>query len=364
MTKKQIELARRKLNALLAADNLRPVNDREWAAVEDQGCVEEMARSEAGFTRAVNFLREERETFGDPSLALTRQSPPDMGEQAQRRRARHKRQRTDVADAKERRWHEWAVSNVLSTLASRDDDVGHGRDVRAFRTEVLGGKLLPYEEKPLQDWITAQAAKEGPITLGSLLSATRRLAGILEYITPEADWVQRIPVARHSDLDRLRELSEKLAAFYPWSLSQAATFVLTGIMPWVHSLRSETSLKSPLYVRSRVHLILDPFCTPQEVAAAYISARRNMLPFVKGRMRRLSERHARLAGFVFERGEETTREVFDAWNNWCAAEGKPWEYEHLSQFSRDALQAMDRLLNFGTSTRRGRADGGVDLIHN
>jgi hypothetical protein len=329
--------------------------------MEDWGCFEDMARSEAGFTHAVNDLREERKTFGGQSPAPS-SNLPAMGDQRPRRRAKQKRQSGDETEGEERLVHEWAVSRVMAALASRDETVGHGRDVLAFRTEVLKGKLLLYEEKPIQDWITAAAEKQGVVmTLGDL--APGRFRRFLEYITPDVGWVQRIPVAKHSDLERLLELSVKLTEFYPWSQSQAATFVLTGIMPHVDSLQTEASLKTPLYVRSRVHLTVDPLCTPQEVAAAYVSARRDLLPFVKGRLRRLSERHATLAVFVFGREERPNREVLEAWNRWCDQNSKSWRYEHVSQFSRDAQQAMDRLLNFGTGTRRDRSAGGVDLIH-
>lgn len=53
-------------------------------------------------------------------------------------------------------------------------------------------------------------------------------------------------------LERLRQISESLAAFYGWEAADATTYVLTGAVPRVPAIKGDVRLKFPLPAGSRL----------------------------------------------------------------------------------------------------------------
>ena len=144
-------------------------------------------------------------------------------------------------------------------------------------------------------------------------------------------------------LDRLREISERLANFYGWDEAQATVFVLTGITPLHRAMRAEARFSDPLPARSRITLTIDPKVTPREIADYYRAIRRDL--FGGRRLRRLSAKHARLAVFAAQQPDDSTPAAQRArWNQECRAWKRPkWRYQETTRFKRDCQQALDRL---------------------
>lgn len=57
---------------------------------------------------------------------------------------------------------------------------------------------------------------------------------------------------RKGILERLRQISESLAAFYGWEAADATTYVLTGAVPRVPAIKGDVRLKFPLPAGSRL----------------------------------------------------------------------------------------------------------------
>ena len=147
---------------------------------------------------------------------------------------------------------------------------------------------------------------------------------------------RHVATASGSVLDRVYQVSRRVAAFANWAPAHATMYVLTGIVPRAETITVEVQRRMPLAVRSRIVMTIDPTCTPQEVAAAYRQARKPAF----GRLKRLSKKHATLGVFAVTHGHLPVPEQRHAWN-----EALPTQrYRHLWQFRRDCRQAVARLL--------------------
>ena len=92
---------------------------------------------------------------------------------------------------------------------------------------------------------------------------------------------------------------------------------------------------------------IQPSCSPQEVAEFYAEFRMEHY----GRLRRLSAKHAMLAG-VFSQQPEPVKAAsfFKAWDAWCVKHGQPdWRYPRTRKAEatllRDGRQAWRRLVD-------------------
>ena len=94
--------------------------------------------------------------------------------------------------------------------------------------------------------------------------------------------------------------------------------------------------------RFRIVLTVAPICTPREVARAYRITRRQWL----GRLRRLTDTHARLAVFSIEQGALPAPEQMALWNRQAEA---PHRYRQVSGFVRDAHHAVQRVTDLRRS---------------
>ena len=143
----------------------------------------------------------------------------------------------------------------------------------------------------------------------------------------------------------LRGIARRLVEFYGWDEAQATVFVLTGVTPLTHAIRATVTTSSPLRVRSRIKMSIDPSTTPREVADYYRHVRQEAF----GRIRRLGEKHARLAAFAARLPEKMdSKEQLREWNVQCVKWRKPkWKFSHPSRFRIEAQTALDRLVELG-----------------
>jgi hypothetical protein len=241
-------------------------------------------------------------------------------------------------------WHETAVSDVLACHA--EQETLHRFGVRQFRNDFLGGRLLPLDK--VAKWVEEHATRDGPPVAATRLDSEgneSRGVATLGYARPGSEWMQRVAVRTGGSLDRLRAVAKRLKDFYDWDEAQATVFVLTGCTPLIHAIRATVMISSPLLVRSRIKLSIDPSTTPREVADYYRQVRQEAF----GRVRRLGEKHARLAAFVARLPVDLTMaQQMQQWNQQCVAwKRRKWQYKHPSRFKTEAQQSLDRLVELG-----------------
>src|SRR5205823_643336 len=126
----------------------------------------------------------------------------------------------------------------------------------------------------------------------------------LKYGGGTDNWTQVVPTRIDGLLERLRNLSERLAKVYDWQEAQATLFVLTGAVPFISPIQATTIMRRrSLYFNQHIVLDIDPTVSPQEVAKCY---RLNRKSIKARRTGNLSEKHLRLATFNAERPREET----------------------------------------------------------
>ena len=320
------------LNKTLS-DRLKPfVSEAEWGVLKNQGYPRDFAAGQPEATQeALDFL-----------LEVLR--PVQVPVPQPRRRTAKVTSGKPAKTAVVGQAHDAAIAVVLAAHAtgpSRFDD-----GVLTFRREVLGDKLLLPEQ--LEPWVVEQAKRDGPADRIVIRRGISQLLTV-DTLAYGREWPRHVPVKHDGVLDRLRELSERLANNYGWQPVQGTAFVLTGIAPAAPSIRVHVSHWTELRARSRIKLDVHPTCTPQEVAERYAAVRREQF----GRLRRLTPKHAQLAAFFAEQSPITPpHELRQAWNKWCDSNthghGKGrdnWKYDKArgQQFSRDARRAFERL---------------------
>jgi hypothetical protein len=219
--------------------------------------------------------------------------------------------------------HERALAVLFARYAAAD------QKVMVFRSEVLGEQLISVAD--VEPWLRARAnvprdeqgSPTGPIR-------------VLAYGRPGCDTVLHLAVAAEGPLGVLADISERLARTYTWSPAAATLFVLSGERPVVKPIRVELREDMRLRARSRITLVVDPTCTPGEVATEYRRQRRRVF----GRTRRLTPKLAALAEFTIEHEGLGWPEQMQLWN---ASRSRNLRYTDASRFGRECEQALTRL---------------------
>lgn len=241
-----------------------------------------------------------------------------------------------------------AISRVLAAQArvSRGMPELGIRDVCAFRERYLpGGHLL--DPEAVESWVAAQAVRDGapdrlfliavhpediaredgnadyllgrdggplrasPLQLITRAHGPRQQPGwlYLPYASTQSP-AAHVEVRVGGTLDALRRLAERLAQSTLWSPAHAATFALTGLIPYADRYASN-------------------------------------LEFHRGRRARtMSVKHLELAVFTAEHEGETLAARLDRWNR----AHSEWAYRTVEHFGGDSRLAMRRLVAEGAST--------------
>ena len=336
---------RKKINAQIGRN---PLNEREWYLLVKNGFIEDIQHREGPISPAVEYIRD---------IRWSREPPDEL-------------QKSDVPqllskeDAKTHLERSFALSLLLFEEASRDTEV------RAFRTEVLADTLLDREMVP--EWIQQQAKVDGkptmwlkeipisseykgevfnwisnqqvrqPLKIELPASSLRYSVGshLLMYGGSD-EWAYAVPTCIDGVLERLRNLSERLAGEYGWQEAQATLFVLTGKVPFIDPIHVRHEMESgSLYLRQRIVLDVDTSVSPNEIAKRYRQERKGVKTRPTGK---LSEKHLRLATFEAERPrEESWAKKLAEWNR---NERPEWGYSNdRRRFAHDCLQARRRIL--------------------
>lgn len=273
-------------------------------------------------------------------------------------------------------------------------------DVTRFRSDVLAGRLLT--EKTVPEWIGARMAEnvppkeiltlelppghqlieektrdtftlriEPPLTLDTLwvgkergdktyvspgpFIGRRTQRHILKWVDPKREWMRSTPVIQGSELDRLRILSERLAADYGWAHDTAVKFVLTDAVPLIRFLSASEHIQGFMKrgrgrFRRRIKIEAEAWVTSADVEAAFNDAKREM--GVAGKWP-LKEKTSRIIEFITGLDDRLTwRKKMDLWNRVGAGPGE--KYVNYRAFNRAVTRAMNRL---GTIVQGGANPG-------
>jgi hypothetical protein len=210
-----------------------------------------------------------------------------------------------------------ALTKIVSRLLGKEEDV------RQFRQEILGSKLLSDED--VVNWVEthkAIGAHEIPLRIESV------------------GWVfDTVFTNKEGALHRLKTLSGVIAERGFWSEGEAGYFILTGIAPPIRPVITKANIASDF---KRITIEVFPHVPGAVVERLYLEAR-DMLVKQGGwkpNTKKINEKHCSLAVFA---AEQT-----DSWSvrlqKWNKAHPE-WQYRATarSTFARDCRVAYERL---------------------
>ena len=147
-------------------------------------------------------------------------------------------------------------------------------------------------------------------------------------------------VANESPLAHLLDLAEALGGEYRWRASEAAAYILEGIVPSVRMLEVATSFHVAPSLRGQatINLAVDPTVPVGEVARAYRQAQLALLP---SPARVPNERTMAAIAFVSQRRREDPT--------------VPWR-ELMEEFNRDTPKPFLAVSAFIQTVNRGREE--------
>jgi hypothetical protein len=160
---------------------------------------------------------------------------------------------------------------------------------------------------------------------------------VLAYQNRTIDW--QIHVAQGSPLDRLRMLADELSRSYPWHPSQAAAFVLEGLLPLATPLLVHVPQVPPDIRpgRSRIVLEVDAWVPAASVLDAYRDIQRKLLP---GHNKQIGARAIELVRFLALDPSGTWPERLRRWNS----AHPDWAFPNFRNFRSAAVRARHSLL--------------------
>jgi hypothetical protein len=278
-----------------------------------------------------------------------------------------------------------ALSRVYAAWAGADPNVQQFRervlcDANAYWRWVLEDGPYPgydlLDEDDVGDWLLARHEA----SLREMVSDEPMEAVDLPYVVGGRP--QTLKVVRDGDLGTLAALSATLSERYRWHPAWATLFVLAGTPPVVSTFSASVRIRYGMdsAATTRITLTVDPSLSSKQIAALYGSVRARLQPGTTHHARSL--RSYRLAEHVGphlmtypatsrpekRRGRPrstntpggivyytdpvgcTWQDLRHSWNQRypkLGEDGKPWRYDRLSNFTRDAQQALATLLDPG-----------------
>ena len=287
------------LRTQLAARLRRPVVDSMWEELLEQGYVGDAESEACNGHDPVQYLTERVRRY---EHAVGRTMPPPTS-------------LTDRPSGAAATARIDALSAIYASWAQ------HDRDVEAFRCSNLvdhdtpefrayldrSGPYPSYRlltDDHVQPWVHAQhhaAASDGDgdrhvQELLARAAPGRRATSTLAYTVSHV--VQRLTVDARGTLGELARLADELAERYRWHSAAAATFVLSGeAIPEVFVYDGSAQIRhGTTAATTRVTMTLDPFLTPDQVAAIYGRLRQRLARAAM--LRASSPKHYRLAEYV------------------------------------------------------------------
>lgn len=256
-----------------------------------------------------------------------------------------------------------ALARILAGEAARHPLV------ESFRVECMRGQLL--HPRRIKSWIEEREREQGEPARyvrrwermggGKVKPPNRRLFGMetwLElgeassgvFLQYPGDSVQ---VSPDSHLGRLKFTATALRHQFLWPEEEAVEFILSGTVPrpFLGSVRIGNAHRAP-----RITIEVDPRVPTRDVLRLYAWARDSEA----AKTRSLSELHAQLAVFAFERNDgRAWIRVLEEWNKTNAHHS----YSELSNFIRDCHRAYERITGSSLDWTRKRGGAGHGIRH-
>jgi hypothetical protein len=296
----QPDEVRLELNAYLPG---KPVTDREWAFLVDRRYVDEMMDGQGTILEMRNDLQAIRETQID-------RPPPRQHKDTTKRASQPGREKAVVDGTPSDGPRTSAVAELVAADAAEFPDVSEfrqrvwkGRHPNEEWSEVQRrGSQEHYPLSPAEaaQWVVSTVDAEqstvgpsaylevGPLLLGDVLRAVIEQQPLsiplrqehlqkLEYrrlrIRLPDGLVETVPTQQGGDLERLRLLSDELAASFAWAREDATLWVLTGITPPLPPLTNSVLPHAGAPVLDRLSIQIDPHVPPADLATYYARVR-------------------------------------------------------------------------------------------
>ena len=356
----------------------RPVGDVSWGYLVRKGFVGEA--EDMPFTEGVQYLlkewREVQAAHDSPTGTSVPLTLRDAALEA----------RTDALSAIYATWaaHDPRLDSFRrSALRRRDPEALQAYALR--RGPHPGFELLREDEAPR--WVREQydaieTAGEGEERIRELLQREQKMGrsdlAHLQFI--EDGELRNLSVPHLGPLGELAKVSERLAGEYRWSRPWAAHFALTGAQPRViaYSATAEVYYGLPTAAATRVTMVLDPALPASRVAELYADLRAQLEADPPRRTQSLKAYRlcehvgphvARFpatqpppgpgrprttnppGGLVYytrPAGGHTWASLRQSWNERypdLGEDGTNWKYSSAQNFTRDAQDLLQRLLD-------------------
>jgi hypothetical protein len=340
------------------------VPNEVWAVVIEKGFVdiankEEEIEKGAGLGYLLERVNDELISYYKYTARPTLPKPQKIMEETARQLPPDKRSQ--------------ALSRIVIALFNNRNDI------QSFRKEVLNGQLLKPEEVPT--WVLAMQKKDGnPVNITLKITANednwveeivkqaQRVAASLKDSRPPLYWArsgvsfgreyeaqlsyieqgsgrETVPIKKGGILERLKNLSKELEAFWPESL--AVQLILTGISPPpINQARAGWKVNA-YKISNKITLEVSPHLSGDRIKELYLEEKKQFLKFFskisgkeKRKSRRLTEKHLTLAVFAVEQPGSWAMKL-RKWNK----EYPHWAYPNTarSTFARDCRAAYERL---------------------
>jgi hypothetical protein len=266
----------------------RSISDAAWALAIDQHYVAEASDPALG-------------SAAEDSLSRFLASLLKVQEAAARSRSRSRSTSARTRNVSGSSARIEALSRLAADHAAGDDEI------LQFRRRVLG-RDTPMSAVEAEAYLELAEAREPRRPRSGL----RGPSEVLRYQNRRID--HDLHVWSGSPLDELRKLAESLSRSYPWEPSQAAAFVLEGLIPRAtpFMLRLPQRFGDGRPHRAKLIMEVDLWMPAAAVLRAYRQIQREVLP---GHNRPVSARSIEVVNFVMRHQPETWTNLTGRWNN-------------------------------------------------
>lgn len=294
----------------------RSVSPTAWAVATERGYIAEAldpAYGTAGEDGLLKFLADLLRVADDHFRAAAKR--PRMAKQSGRPTA-------PVSARIE------AVSRLAAEHAAGDEEI------LRFRQRVLG-RDAPMTADEAEVYLDLPEARQPRPTSPSSSNGPTEL---LKYQNRHINHDLRVWAG--SPLDALRRLAESLAQSYPWQPSQAAAFVLEGLIPLAtpFMLRMPQPRHELRPRRAKLVMEVELWMPASAVLRAYRDVQREVLP---GHNRPISPRSIEVVNFVMRHRPSTWASLAERWNT----EHPGGEYANYRSFRYTFDRASRSLLH-------------------
>lgn len=255
-----------------------------------------------------------------------------------------------------------AVSEYLAKIAACNKRVMHLREC------ICGGVTRTISHEEALRFLEARSTKGDKVIIDA--------PDTLPWPAPEPDGSvsgRYFRVQEDSVLEKLLDAAKYLERHYPWSVDQAANFILCGVVPkagiilgkWKRSSGGDSSVAAHKFNRATITLEVDSWVSADEVRTAYLHMRRRVHSADSGGFppprlhKHPTPRNLDVFRFVVDQSKIRVinsrerlgrlelppwRDLMERWNNSLRAADDPRRYSNYKNFQRDFRRAQSAVI--------------------